>query len=197
MPLRPARFAGNGLGYRVRAVQLAASDRPGTAELEVAKHNWGDHRLRVAPDLDDGAFYQVSNRPTVTVPTARFGDVADQHGIDVGRIGMFWVDAQGHEGQILAGAGWITGADIPMVLEYWPYGLRRAEGLGLLHALVAEQYRRVIDVRASVSRGTVVDVAPNNLPGPERRYHSPVGYTNLLFAEIASAGPPPSFWLDT
>jgi len=170
----------NDLCDRVQAFRMALSDRSGTATLEVAPGDWGDHRLRMAPNLDDGAFYRESNRPTITVETARFDDVVTQKGIDLDRLGLFWVDAQGHEGHILSGAGSLTAAGTPMIVEYWPYGLRRAEGLTLLHDLVADRCRRVIDVRASAWERKIVDVHPTELSRLEGRYNGPVGYTDLI-----------------
>jgi hypothetical protein len=43
---------------------------------------------------------------------------------------------------------------VPVVPEYWPYGLRWAGGLDLLHSIIAENYSMVIDLlppRASSS----------------------------------------------
>lgn len=173
-------LAANDLDGRVRAFQVALSDRNGEAKLEVAEGNWGDHRLRTVEGLDDDSFYRESDRPTITVPTARFDDIAKDQGIDTERLGMVWMDAQGHEGHILAGAESVTASDVPVVLEYWPYGLRRAQGLDLLHKLIADRYRRVIDVRASAWGRRVVEVHPDDVNGLESRYHGPVGYTDLI-----------------
>ena len=170
----------NELDDRVQAFQMALSDHNGSAVMEVAEHDWGDHRLRTAPGLEDDSFYQESRRPTISVPTARFDDIAAERGLDVDRIGVFWVDAQGHEAHILAGADSVMGSDVPMIIEYWPYGLRRAQGLDLLHQQVADRCRRVIDARASVSEGRVVDVAPDALSRLEDRYRGPGGYTDLI-----------------
>ena len=170
----------NDLCDRVAAFQMALSDRSGTATLEVAPGDWADHRIRTVSGLDDDAFYQASNRPTMTVETAPFDDVAAQNGIDVDRLGVFWVDAQGHEGHILAGADSVTDSGTPMIIEYWPYGLRRSEGLVLLQELVADRFTRVIDVRASAWERRVVDVHPRELHRLEARYNGPVGYTDLI-----------------
>jgi len=37
---------------------------------------------------------------------------------------------------------------VPVLTKYWPYGLDRAGGLDRFHALVADGYRTVIDLRA-------------------------------------------------
>ena len=93
---------------------------------------------------------------------------------------MFWVDAQGHDAHVLAGAGSLADSGTPAIVEYWPYGLRRADGLDLFHELVADRCRRVIDVRASAWERKVVDVHPAELGQLEARYNGPVGYTDLI-----------------
>lgn len=170
----------NDLDNRVRAFRVALSDQNGEATMEVPENDWADNRLRTGVCLEDDSLYRESSRPTITVPTARFDDVAAESGLDIDRIGMFWVDAQGYDGHILAGADSVMDSDVPMVIEYWPYGLRRAQGLDLLHEKVADRCRRVIDVRASVLERRVVDVAPDALCGLESRYCGRIGYTDLI-----------------
>lgn len=170
----------NGLEDRVRPFQMALSDQSGEATMEVPAHDWADNRLRTVTGLEDDSFFRESSRPTITVPTARFDDIAADNGLDVDRIGVFWVDAQGHEGHILAGADSVMRSDAPMIIEYWPYGLRRAQGLDLLHEQVANRCRRVIDVRASVSEGTIVDVPPDALSKLKNRYCGRGDYTDLI-----------------
>lgn len=171
--------AANDLDHRVRAFQLALSDQSATATLELAPSNWGDHRIRTVSGLDDEASYKELLRPTIVVKTARFDDIVEEQKIDVDRVGMFWVDAQGHEGHILAGASCITDAGAPVIIEYWPYGLRRAAGLELLYELVADGYRRVFDLRASASEGRLVELPSTGLIELESRYQG-LAFTDLI-----------------
>lgn len=76
--------------------------------------------------------------------------------LDLGRVGLVGMDIQGHEGHMLAGAYSLTERTIPVDLEYWPYGLRRSDGLTLLHELIARHYSEFIDVRASMHSGRTV-----------------------------------------
>ena len=62
-------------------------------------------------------------------------------------VGAVWVDTQGHEAHVLAGAEGAARSGVPFVVELWPYGLRRADGLERLLDLVAERFRRVVDLR--------------------------------------------------
>ena len=62
---------------------------------------------------------------------------------------------------MLAGAPQLLAAGVPVVCEYWPYGLRRAGSLEKLHATVAQSFTSVIDARADemVPAGRVADLA--------------------------------------
>jgi len=139
----------NGVYDRVAMLQLALSDRNGTAELELASDNCGDHRIRGSGRADDGA---EPLRPTVEVQTARFDSLVDAGDIDLGSVGLVWMDVQGHEAHVLRGARSLLESPIPVVMEYWPYGLRRAGALEALHELIATHYRYVIDLGEGSSR---------------------------------------------
>lgn len=132
----------NDLGSRVRTFQTALSNSSGTAILELCQTDSGDHRVRTAVPGDEGMF-QETERPTIRVPLARFDDLLD---INMEDVGLVWMDTQGHEGHVLEGATAVLHSDVPVVLEYWPYGLRRARGLELLHSLIAQHYSTVVDL---------------------------------------------------
>jgi len=140
----------NGLEDRVRTFQVGLSDTTGTGTLEWAEGSWGDHRIRMSSDLPDGTFGE-SSRPTHAVSLTRFDDIAREMPIDLDRVGIVWMDVQGHEGHVLAGASSLLASEVPVAIEYWPYGLERAGGLDLLHDLVATHYRKVVDIRASMA----------------------------------------------
>lgn len=106
--------------------------------------------------------------------------------LDVNDLTLVWVDTQGHEAHVLAGATETQRCRVPWVIEYWPYGLRRANGIDLLHSLIAENFSTIVDVRRSAATNTVVqysaaDIDPivEWLPGGrnEEFLHN---YTDLL-----------------
>lgn len=143
-----ANVALNGLADRIVARRVGVSDAAGVAELELAPSNSGDHRVRTSAAA--GAFdaYREGSRATAPVELVRLDDALADGGVDPGEVGLLWVDTQGHEGHVLAGAPQLIGAGVPAVCEYWPYGLRRAGGLELFHATVAQSFSQVIDVRS-------------------------------------------------
>ncbi|HVL04098.1 MAG TPA: FkbM family methyltransferase [Acidimicrobiales bacterium] len=168
----------NDLEDRARTVRAAVSDREGTGVLELDGGSWGDHRVRIWADAPDGQFRE-SSRPTVSVPLTRFDDVARELPIDLDNVGLVWMDVQGHEGHVLAGASSLLARDIPVAMEYWPYGLRRAQGLTLLHDLIRGAYRTVVDVRASMTGSGPAEVPASQVHTLSERYDGEA-YTDLL-----------------
>lgn len=145
----------NDLESRIRTVNTAVSNTTGTAVMEVAAANMGDNRVRMGDRVEDGAFAE-GKRSVVKVPMRRFDELALELDLNLASMGLVWIDTQGHEGQVLDGATSILKSSVPIILEYWPYGLRRADGLDLLHRLIEENYRTVVDLRASQNAGQVV-----------------------------------------
>jgi FkbM family methyltransferase len=141
-----ANLALNGVHDRAEIHEMALSDVDATLLLECSTENWGDHRIRVAdprgPDLRD-----ERGRPTVEVSARRIDSLAQSGALDLNAVDLVWMDAQGHEGHVLAGGRQLASAGIPVLTEYWPYGLSRAGGLDRFHALVADAYGTVVDLR--------------------------------------------------
>jgi FkbM family methyltransferase len=98
-----ANLALNGVQDRVEIHQIALSDTDGTLVLESSTSNCGDHRIRVpeprGPDLHD-----EGQRATTEISARRLDSLGDANEIDLDEIDLVWMDAQGHEAHVLAGA---------------------------------------------------------------------------------------------
>jgi FkbM family methyltransferase len=116
--------ARNKLDGVIRCANVALSATSGTAELELA-NNSGDHRVRVGEPLAAEQYFE-HKRPIVRVPLRRLDDLLDEHGIHPRAVGLLWMDVQGHERHVLEGAPELLASRVPVVVELWPYGLRRA-----------------------------------------------------------------------
>lgn len=87
----------------------------------VVRSNSGDHRVQyVVPD--DG-----ESGVTVAADGVRLDDLIDQQEIDRAKIGLVWIDTQGHEGHVLDSAPRTLAARIPVLIEFCPYMLRRSD----------------------------------------------------------------------
>ena len=92
----------NDLDDRVQALPFAVGDVEGVAGLDMSRDP-GRHRLADATEA--GAEVEV-----VTL------DALVRRGVvDPARVGLLWIDVQGHEPQVLAGASALIGAAVPVV----------------------------------------------------------------------------------
>jgi FkbM family methyltransferase len=127
--LLQAACALNGLASRVRVLQAAASDPDGSVRLNTGTSSAGTFEVGDVP----GAVEVQS----VTVDSV----------VEPERVGLLWVDAQGHEGQVLAGAARVLAERPPAVLALRPGKLERAGGLEQYVATLTETYAQVADLR--------------------------------------------------
>jgi FkbM family methyltransferase len=143
-----ANLALNGVHDRAEIHEMALSDVDTTLLLECSAENWGDHRVRVA-DVQVADRYKEAERLTVRIPARRLDSLVETGEIDLDAVGLVWMDAQGHEGHVLAGAQRLVAARIPVLTEYWPYALDRAGGLDRFHDLVADGYGTIVDLQSN------------------------------------------------
>lgn len=135
----------NGLDDKVTALEMAISDEDGTATLEVAKVNMGDHRVRVGAGSDGGRMDE-GERETIEVPMRSLDSLVGDGTIALDDVALAWVDTQGHEAHVLAGASCLTEARVPAYVEYWPYALTRAGGFDRLNDIIQGEWAEVADI---------------------------------------------------
>ncbi len=68
----------------------------------------------------------------------------------------------------------------PWVIEYWPYGLRRANGLHRLHEYVAAHFSEFVDVRQSILAESAIRQPTADLPGLAAADAGPDYFTDLI-----------------
>jgi FkbM family methyltransferase len=116
----------------VHEVAVGATDNQ-RLELELSERNWGDHRISVS-DADERR--GESARERISIKSTTLDSLIDP--LD-GEIILMWMDTQGYEGHVLKGARQsIVKSRIPMVVEFWPYGMIRTGGYELLKASISE-----------------------------------------------------------
>ena len=134
----------NGLDGKVKALEMAVSEADGTATLEVAKVNMGDHRVRVG-DAAGGRMAE-GERETIDVPMRSLDSLVGEGTVSLDGVALAWVDTQGHEAHVLAGATCLAEARVPAYIEYWPYALERAGGLDRLNDIIEGVWGQVADI---------------------------------------------------
>lgn len=114
----------NGLNEQIRAFPVALSSIDGELDMELSEDNSGDHRIR---KTNSTGFYNEESRKTIQVPVATLDSLTRAGGSLNGEaITFIWVDVQGHEGHFFQGAREFLKTGVPVVSEFWPYGLSRS-----------------------------------------------------------------------
>tara|TARA_B100000787_G_C16181877_1_gene292334 strand:+ start:211 stop:1119 length:909 start_codon:yes stop_codon:yes gene_type:complete len=110
-------------------------------DFELSNNNFGDHRVRIK---NTPGFLHEENRKLISVNVNTLDHVLRDY--DLSECFLF-MDTQGHEGHILSGALKLIDASVPIVTEFWPYGLKRSNGLDMFYkALSASKYTTIWDL---------------------------------------------------
>jgi FkbM family methyltransferase len=130
----------NQLAGRVIAHNAALSNAPGELILSRGRRNAGDNRIvSGSVQLDRHA------RDSVRVPATTFDEQVAQGNIDPARIGLVWLDVQGHEPDMLEGAGLLLASHSPVVVEY-SSAVLGAAGRARLDRLIGGHFNRLVDL---------------------------------------------------
>jgi FkbM family methyltransferase len=110
------------LMQRSYCIQAAASDHEGASTLYHNPNNCGDHRLNNNPqgnDIDSSG--EGENVKTINIIHHIKERIAEKALDDV----LCWVDTQGHEIPILRSIHSLMIEGLPVVIEFWPFGMER------------------------------------------------------------------------
>lgn len=114
----------NSLQGQIACFQIALTSTDGEMELELSEDNSGDHRLRSSAKP---GFFHEERRRTVAVPVKTLDSLlASDARLQGDRIDLVWIDIQGCEGHFFQGAQAFFSRAVPVVSEFWPYGMERA-----------------------------------------------------------------------
>ncbi len=89
-------------------------------------------------------------------------------------IGLCWIDTQGHEGHVLAGARALCASRSPIVIEFWPFGLQQSGGYGLLREIITLGAFEIFDLSHPMEQAN-----PTRIP---------VETLDLMYKEYLSLG---------
>lgn len=132
-----ANCALNGVADRVRVVEAAVSDAPGTIEFDVSGAAPGRHKV-AGPQATE----------TITVPTVSLDALAADGTLDPADVGLLWIDAQGHEPQVLDGASQLLERSVPAVVAVRRRKLARTGTTDTFAELLERHYDTFVDLRA-------------------------------------------------
>ena len=136
----------NNLGDRITPHNCALGSRDGQElRFELSQSNYGDHRVR---SIEEPGLYGEEKRRTIKVKSETFDSLI----ADIQRNeALIWMDAQGYEGIILAGATKALEKKIPLVIEFWPYGMKRVGAYAAVKkAILGAGYEIFHDLNATL-----------------------------------------------
>ena len=160
----------NDLSDRIVLHNVAVGPADGqTLQMELSQDNSGDHRIRVSSD--DGA-YDERTRRVIQVESKTLDTLV---GSLEASSTLVWMDTQGYEGQVLLGAANIVAARVPLVLEFWPYGMDRTQSYAGVRATVMsyETYYDLSESEPKPRHTTAIDALHQTL-------EQAGGYTDIL-----------------
>ncbi len=161
----------NDLADKITPLNLALGDRKQTLTLELSPNNSGDHRIKVSVEKGTGSEGQ---RQTVIVNSESLDSVIP----DIGRNShLIWMDTQGYEGIILQGARNALALKVPMVIEFWPYGMERANSYSALRTAISV-YSQYYDL--SEKEPTPVKMSDSALDRLYQTLEKKGGFTDIL-----------------
>ncbi|OEU66620.1 MAG: hypothetical protein BBJ57_02500 [Desulfobacterales bacterium PC51MH44] len=117
-------IVGNGVESRVTAFNFALFSKNGKLDFELSDTNMGDHRIRrKSPSAIKNNAFDEQFRRVITTKARKLDNVLNVNSLD--RPVAVKIDTQGSEVQVFKGARvFLQGIDY-MIVEYWPYGVRR------------------------------------------------------------------------
>ena len=138
----------NGVASQVVSLRIAASDKKGDAILSRATRAGGLSFLA----MGDAGEVGEKGWERTEVQTITLDELAGEKIIRPAHVGMLWVDVEGHEAQVLAGASELTGMGVPVLVEYHPESLQGRGDLDLFESIATDCYTHVVDIRRSGSK---------------------------------------------
>ncbi|MBM43179.1 MAG: hypothetical protein CL483_14800 [Acidobacteria bacterium] len=134
----------NGLESRLTLVHAAASRANGTLMVRLSEKNPGAHRVLERPSE------KIAPDAMREVPAVTLDRVLEEAQVQPERVGLVWMDTQGHEGRVLEGAAGVCAARVPLCLEFWPKRLRKSGGVAGLIGTLARHYTHFADMGGDV-----------------------------------------------
>jgi FkbM family methyltransferase len=145
---------------QVRALRVAVSNRDGHGDLVVTGGPSGKTWIALDPeqirDAEARRAARVAEDPSIElremtvvpdVELVTLDQLTTTGVIDIDLAGMLWIDAEGHEGHILDGAGSLVDVGLPIVLEFDPEVLERRGDSGMVHEVAERCYTHFVDLR--------------------------------------------------
>ena len=118
----------NDLNDRSMCLPYAIAEQNGELQFELSRDNYGDHRLHSDNTITTGKeLFDESNRQIIFVRSKPLDEIINELPENFARdISLVWIDVQGYEGYVFSSGQAFFKRGMPVMVEIWPYGVRRA-----------------------------------------------------------------------
>jgi FkbM family methyltransferase len=149
LSLLKLNLVANGLERDVAICPAAIGDVDGEVEFVVFEHRSGRHEvLPPATELEEDPATRMQRKgETITVPQVRLDSLGSDGVFDPDDVTFLWMDAQGHEGQILQGAASLAERGVPFAMELDPEALERHGGIEVVKEVARSYYTHFVSLR--------------------------------------------------
>ena len=165
----------NDLQDRVTLVRAGLSNREGAASLDVSSPGSSKHWI-----IDPAA---NADRSTVSVSLTRLDTVIESGALDAAAVSFLWMDVEGHEGHVLAGAGHVLQRGVPFVMEFCPRHFQRAGRLEDVEHAVRTNYTHLLDLRKPWPGGEPPYIQAGDIGAIVEEYGD-TGFTDVLACSV-------------
>jgi FkbM family methyltransferase len=206
-----ANLALNGLETRARALRLGASDKTGRTSFVHIEGSAGNNWVASESQIETAKHraQRLTEDPDPDAPRLQFQEVevdtldrlCETGVIAPERVGLLWIDAEGHEGHVLSGAQALVERGVPIVTEFHPKRIERGGKFARFEE-AARSYTHVVDLR----RGSIDPSQPRlrlrpiaDLPEIAEQLLDPEiswNFTDLLLLRLEDGQVPESTDLD-
>jgi FkbM family methyltransferase len=144
-------------------------------KFELSVDNFGDHKIK--SNSKEKNFYNEDKRKIITVNTKKLDTIMKRFNP---KDTFMWIDTQGYESFVLDGGINTLSKKMPMVIEFWPYGLDRFNSYNLLKKnLIKADYKYCYNLN---SKNYLKNLTESTLDEIYLYYKSKKNdFTNLLF----------------
>lgn len=110
----------NDIEEKIEAYNFALSDKDDEiVEMEISDDNFGDHRVKKLVKFN---IHGEEKREIINVKTKKFDTLFNEINL---KETLVKIDTQGYEAIILSAANKLIDYKVPVIIEFWPYGLQR------------------------------------------------------------------------
>jgi FkbM family methyltransferase len=126
---------------------LALSDISANKTLELSPTNFGDHRVVGLTNATGENIHDEESWNKINIKSVTLDALLNENNIHESDISLIWIDTQGHEGHVLSGASKLMNSPVPIVIEFWPYGLNRSGGWMSLRNILVKSNKKIFDMK--------------------------------------------------